>query len=300
MTVRNFKELEERINSKKKHTVVVASAHEKSTLEAVIRANEEGRMDYLLTGDGKKILEIADDLGKKINSDNIINTSSDEASAKKAVEAIRNGEADFLQKGLLHTATILKSVVNKETGLGTGKLINHVSIFQMPNYHKIFAITDGGMVIDPDLMKKKGIIENTVELFHKFGVEDPKVACMCALEEVNPKMQETLDARELREMNRRGEIKGCTVEGPISFDIAMTRHAASVKKFDSTVAGDTDIILAPGIAAGNMTIKSLYTLGNAIMAGVVIGAKCPIALTSRDSIPEGRYYSLLLCSSMVD
>lgn len=300
MEIKNFEELREKLGDVPKRTVSVACAHEENTLRALFRAKDEGLIDFVLTGNAKEIVRISEELGHRVSTDDIINTESDEEAAAISVKLVRDGEADFLQKGVLHTAAILRAVVNKQTGLGMGKIMNHVGIVQMPKYSKLVAFTDAGMIINPDLGTKKGMIENTVSLFHRFGYERPRVACMCALEEVNPKMPETVDARNLKEMNQQGIIKGCTVEGPISFDLALNPHTKGVKKFDSTVAGDADIIIAPNIAAGNMTLKALYTCADAIMAGIILGARCPVALTSRDSIPEGRYYSLLLCSGMLD
>ena len=299
MELKNFEELREKLGNVPKHTVSVACAHEESTLKALFKAKDEGLIDYVLTGNAKEIVSISDRLGHKIITDDIIDTKTDAEAAAVSVKLVHDGEADFVQKGVLHTAAILKAVVNKETGLGMGRIMNHVGIIQMPQFRKLVAFSDAGMIINPDLEKKKGIIENTVELFHALGYDDPKVACMCALEEVNPKMPETVEARALKEMNQQGIIKGCTIEGPISFDLALNPHTKDVKKFDSPVAGNADIVIAPDISAGNMTLKALYTCANAVMAGIILGAKCPVALTSRDSIPEGRYYSLLLCSGML-
>lgn len=300
MDIKNFEQIKQNMKSQQKRTVAVASAIEQHTLEAVFRAHDEGLVDYVLTGDAKKIHQIANELGRKVSDENIINTKDDVEAAAVAVSVINSGQADFLQKGLLHTSALLKAVVNKENGLRAGKMMNFVAMFEMPSYHKLFCITDGGMQIAPDLGKKKEIIESTVELFHSFGVENPKVACMCAVEAVNPKMLETVDAQALKEMNQKGEIKGCIVEGPISLDLTLNPGTAAVKGFNSPVAGDADIILAPGIAAGNMTIKALYSFGGATMGGVVVGGKCPISLTSRDSSIEGRVASLLLSCSILN
>ena len=299
MIITSFEQIKENMHVNTKRTVAVASAVEDKTLEAVMRAHDEGLVDYILTGPADEIIATADKIGRDIDKERIVNTADDQESAAKAVELVRTGEADFLQKGLLHTSTLLKAVVNRENGLRTGKMMNFVAMFQTSSYHKLFAITDGGMQIAPTLEQKKGIIENTVELFHSFGVKEPKVACMCAVEEINPKMQETVEAAALKEMNITGDIKGCIVEGPISFDLAMIPKTAKVKKFSSPVAGDADIILAPGIAAGNMLIKSLYTFGGAVMGGVVLGGACPVSMTSRDSSVESRLSSLLLSCSIL-
>lgn len=299
MTIKSFEQIKQNMRTNTKRTVAVASAVEDKTLEAVMRAHDEGLVDYILTGPAEEIMETAARIGRRLNSDYIVDTKDDKEAAEKAVELIRKGEADFLQKGLLHTSTLLKAVVNRENGLRAGKMMNFVAMFQTPAYHKLFAITDGGMQIAPNLQQKKEMIESTVELFHSFGVKEPKVACMCAVEEVNPKMIETVEAAALKDMNMRGEITGCIVEGPISFDLAMIPGTAQVKRFSSPVAGDADIILAPGIAAGNMLIKSLYTFGGAVMGGVVLGGICPVSMTSRDSTVENRVSSLLLSCSIL-
>ncbi|MEF9922499.1 MAG: phosphate acyltransferase [Anaerovoracaceae bacterium] len=294
----NFTELKKKIGSLTKKRVAIVAAQDVKTLQAVIKAKEEGFIEFVLLGDKKKIIKIGEEIGKQISPLDIINTETDEESAEKAVELVRQGKVDFIQKGLLQTATILKAVVNKEKGIATEKLLSHISILQIEGYHKLLAITDGGMVLDQTLANKKAMLENAVELFHRLGYKEPKVACMCALEKENPKMPETVQAAALKEMNINGEIKGCLVEGPISFDIAMEKEAGQVKGFDSPVCGETDIIVTPTLVAGNMTIKSLYTFGHGVMAGCVLGAKCPIALTSRDAEVEERYYSLLLCSGL--
>lgn len=300
MVIKSFAQIKQNMRANIRRTVAVASAVEDKTLEAVLRAHDEGLVDYLLTGPVDEIKGTADRIGRVIDTERIIDTKSDDESAAKAVELIRAGEADFLQKGLLHTSALLKAVVKRDTGLRCGKMMNFVAMFQTPFYHKLFALTDGGMQIAPTLEQKKEIIESTVELFHSFGVREPKVACMCAVEEINPKMPETVEAAELKAMNQRGEITGCIVEGPISFDLSMIPKTAGVKKFSSPVAGDTDIILAPGIAAGNMLIKSLYTFGGALMGGVVLGGICPVSMTSRDSAVESRIASLLLSCSILN
>ncbi|MFR7989766.1 MAG: bifunctional enoyl-CoA hydratase/phosphate acetyltransferase [Anaerovoracaceae bacterium] len=300
MVIKSFDQIRKNMRTQTKRTVAVASAAEGKTLEAVLRACDEGLVDYILTGRADEILATAEKIGRKVDTDRIADTKDDEQAAAKAVELIRKGEADFLQKGLLHTSALLKAVVNREKGLRTGRMMNFVAMFQTKKYHKLFAITDGGMQIAPNLEQKKGIIESTVELFHSFGVKEPKVACMCAVEEVNPKMPETVEAAALKEMNQRGEITGCIVEGPISFDLSMISGTSQVKKYSSPVAGDADIILAPQIAAGNMLIKSLYTFGEAVMGGVVLGGMCPVSMTSRDSSVEGRMSSLLLSCSILN
>lgn len=300
MEIKSFEQIRQNMRTQARRTVAVASAVEDKTLEAVLRACDEGMVDYVLTGPAEEIRETARRIGQKVDTNRIVDVRDETEAAAKAVELIHRGEADFLQKGLLHTSALLKAVVNRQTGLRAGRMMNFVAMFQTPKYHKLFAVTDGGMQIAPDLRQKKEMIQTTSALFHSFGVKTPKVACLCAVEEVNPKMPETVEAAALKEMNRSGELTGCIVEGPISFDLTMISGTSQVKRYSSPVAGDADIILVPGIAAGNMLVKSLYTFGEAVMGGVVLGGKCPISMTSRDSSVEGRIASLLLSCSILN
>ena len=296
--IESFSKLRELVESAKKRVVVVAAAHDAHTLEAVFKAHEEGVLDYILVGKAQEIRKIGEELSHPLEDSAIIHTETDEEAAAVAIEQIRNGKADFLQKGLLATSTLLKAVVNKETGIGTGNIISHVALLDIPAYHKIVGVTDGGMILYPDLEQKKAIVKNAVHMFHNFGYEEPKVAAVCAVEVKNPKMPETLDAAALKEMNENGEIDGCLVEGPISFDLAVNKESAVVKKYESKVTGEVDILLVPDICTGNIMVKGLLEFGQTQMAGCVIGAKCPIALNSRSATFEEKYYSLLACAYM--
>lgn len=299
MEIKNFKELRHAVGTAEKRTVAVACAHDEHTLEAVLKAHQENILDYILVGKEAEIIEKGKILGEDISKENIVNCETDEECAEVAVRLVNEGKADFLQKGLMQTATLLKAVVNKETGLSMGKAISHVALVDIPKYHKIIGVTDGGMIMYPDLSKKKDMAINAVDMFRKFGYEQPKVAVICAVEVVNPKMPETLDAQALKEMSLSGEIENCCLEGPISLDIAMNREAGVIKNFESPVAGDADILLMPAIYAGNVFVKGLCEFADAGFAGVVVGAKCPISLNSRSSSFEEKYYSLLACSLMV-
>jgi len=200
-------------------------------------------------------------------------------------------------KGRMQTADLLRQVVNKETGLQVGKIMSHVGLFQVPNYHKVVVLTDGGMLLQPDLEQKVKIINNAVDVLHALGYEDPKVAVMCGAEVLNKKAQESVDAAALKEMNVNGEITGCTVEGPISYDIALSKEIAEFKKFDSPVAGEADAMIMPCMAAGNMLGKSWTVSSNGMMAGIIVGAKVPIVLTSRGSSAEEKFYSIVLAAA---
>ncbi|QCX34421.1 bifunctional enoyl-CoA hydratase/phosphate acetyltransferase [Caloramator sp. E03] len=299
MEFRNFNELINKVqNSNKKKKVAVVAAHDEHTLEAVIKAMNDNIVESVLIGDKHRIEEILTKLNFNINDSNIIDIHDDKEAAMKAVELIRENKVDFIMKGKIQTADLLKAVVNKEKGLRTGNIMSHIAIHEIPNYHKLLAVTDGGMMMYPNLDEKKQIIENAVNTFLAMGYEKPKVAVLAAVENVNPKMPETLDAQNLKLMNLNGEINNCIVEGPISYDIVMSKESAKIKGFESPVVGDADILVVPNITAGNILGKSLVYSGGAKMAGFIVGASVPIVLTSRGSSSEEKYLSLVLSASL--
>ena len=300
MILKSFEELRDKVAACEKKKVVIICAHDGHTLEAALKASEEGILDYVLVGKKDDILRIGKDLGYTISPEDIIHAETDDEATRKGIALIREGKADFIQKGLMQTSTILKGVLDKEHGIRGEGSISHTAILDIPGYHKLVGLTDGGMMTYPDLNQKKDIIENAVKVFRGFGYEKPKVAVLAAVEVENPKMKETVDGAELKRMNQAGIIKDCIVEGPISVDLATRIESAKIKKYESPVAGDADILVAPDIAAGNLMSKALYVLGGARMAGIVVGAKCPIALISRSASYEEKYYSLLCCSYMTE
>ncbi|WP_347451494.1 bifunctional enoyl-CoA hydratase/phosphate acetyltransferase [Acetoanaerobium noterae] len=279
--------------------VAVVSAQDEHTLEAVFKAKKDNIVEPILIGNKKKIIEILSGLHESVLEESIINVESDSEAAEKAVELINENKADFIMKGKIQTADLLRAVVNKENGLRTGKVMSHIVIHEIPTYHKLLAVTDGGMMMYPSLDEKKQIIENAVSTFLALGYENPKVAVLAAVETVNPKMQESVDADMLKKLNIKGEIKNCIVEGPISYDLTMSKESASIKGFVSPVTGEADIIVVPNITVGNILGKSLVYSAGAKMAGFIVGAKVPIVLTSRGSTSEEKYLSLALSASAV-
>jgi len=277
--------------------VAVAAAEDKHTLEAVFKARSEGIVEPILVGNKERIKEIIKSMGESFQDENIHNANDVVESAELAVKLVNENKADFLMKGILETATLLKAVVNKETGLGTGKIMSHFVIQKIPSYHKMLVTTDGGMMMYPTLEQKKAILENAVDTLIAIGYDKPKVAILAAVEKVNPKMPETLDADALAKMNQNGEIKNCIVEGPLSFDIAIDKEIAQIKGFSSEVAGDADILIVPNITAGNILGKSLVVAAKAKMAGFIVGAKVPIVLTSRGSSSEEKYLSIVMSAA---
>lgn len=298
MIYKNFEDLFVAKKNLQKKKVVLAGAEDSHALEAVLLAAKEGFIQYILVGDKKRTKDLANFLGYDLKLEEIIAAANPQEAAFLAVEQIRFGQGDFLMKGKMETNVLLKEVVNRATGIGSGNLMSHIAIVESLNYHKLLAITDGGMIPYPTLEDKKGIIKNAVGLFHGLGYEIPKIGIMAATEVVNSKIQETVDGNALKEFSRENNFLGdCIVEGPISFDLAVNTEAATIKGYKSPVAGDVDIMVMPNLIAGNLTAKALLCLGQAKMAGCVLGALVPIVVTSRGSSLEEKYISLLFCAA---
>ena len=276
--------------------MAVAAAADPHSLEAALEARRAGIAEPLLVGDRGAILSLLEGLGESVPDEDIIDASGSAEAAARAVALVREGRASFLLKGGLDTSVLLRAVVDKERGLSRGRLMSHFTIFEIPGYHKLLAPVDGGMVTYPTLEQKKQIIENTVEMFHALGYDRPKVGVLACVEKINPKMPETVEADALKQMNLRGEIPGCVVEGPISYDCAVSKEIADYKGFESPCAGDCDILLAPNIHAGNIMGKMLTVTCGAKMAGFIVGAACPIAMTSRGSSAEEKFDSIVLAA----
>ena len=276
--------------------MAVAAAADPHSLEAALEARRAGIAEPLLVGDRGAILSLLEGLGESVPDEDIIDASGSAEAAARAVALVREGRASFLLKGGLDPSGLLRAVVDRAHGLSRGRLMSHFTIFEIPGYHKLLAPVDGGMVTYPTLEQKKQIIENTVEMFHALGYDRPKVGVLACVEKINPKMPETVEADALKQMNLRGEIPGCVVEGPISYDCAVSKEIADYKGFESPCAGDCDILLAPNIHAGNIMGKMLTVTCGAKMAGFIVGAACPIAMTSRGSSAEEKFDSIVLAA----
>ena len=267
--------------------VPTAVAHpcEASALAGAVEAGGKGLILPILVGPKAKIEEIAIKNGIDLGKSRIVDAPHSHASAAKAVELIRRGEAELLMKGSLHTDELLSAVVARETGLRTGRRISHVFIMDVPTYHKVLVVTDAAINIAPALDDKVDICQNAIDLAVSLGVSTPKVAILAAVETVNSKMPATIDAAALCKMADRGQITGGLLDGPLAFDNAISKEAAKTKGIRSEVAGDPDILLVPDLESGNMLAKQLTFLANADSAGLVLGARVPIILTSRaDSV----------------
>ena len=283
-------------------TVAVAAAEDKEVIEAVSMAVERSLANFLLFGDSDQINEILQSVAPELKDSpavSVLHTGSVKESAESAVKAVRNNEAHALMKGNVATADILKAVLNKEFGLRTGNVLSHVAVFEIPGNDRLILLTDAGMNIAPELEQKSQIIKNAVRVAHGIGIDTPKVAPLAAVEVVNPAMQATIDAAVLTQMNRRGQIKGCIVDGPLALDNAVSLEAAEHKGITSEAAGKADILLVPNIETGNALYKSLTYFAGAKVGAVIAGAKAPIVLTSRADSAESKLYSLALaiCSA---
>jgi phosphotransacetylase len=267
--------------------VPTAVAHpcEATALEGAVEAAQKGLIAPLLVGPATKIAETAASAGIDLGDLPIVDVPHSHASATKAVELIREGKAEILMKGSLHTDELMSAIVSREGGLRTGRRISHVFIMDVPTYHKVLLVTDAAINIAPTLEDKVDICQNVIDLAVSLGLEKPKVAILAAVETVTSKMPATIDAAALCKMAERGQIKGALLDGPLAFDNAISKEAAEMKGIKSAVAGDPDILLAPDLEAGNILAKQLSFLANADSAGMVLGAKVPVILTSRaDSV----------------
>lgn len=282
-----------KLKGDKRVTLSVAAAHDEEVLLAIKSAVEMDIITPILIGQENKIREIGKEINFDLNKFKIINKGTIEECAETAVKLVSSGEADFVMKGLLDTSVILKAVLNKEWGLRTDSLLSHVMVYEVPSYDKLLVTTDGGMNIEPDYDQKVKILKNAIEATKPLGLKHIKVACLAAKEKVNPKMQATVDARALQEAGERGEFgNDVTVEGPLAFDLSVSKEAAKIKGFKSKVSGETDIMLMPTIEVGNGIGKALTYFAGSKSAGIIMGAKAPIVLVSRADSHESKLYSI--------
>lgn len=278
-------------------TVAVAAAEDEEVLHAVADALKKNLAHFLLFGDGNSITALLEQIDPGIISNekvNIIHAETPSLACDLAVKAVSQKEADVLMKGHVSTSVILKSVLNKEFGLRTGNVLSHAAVFEVPGFASLKIVTDAAMNIAPDLNQKVQITNNTVRIARSIGIETPKVAAIAAVEVVNPAMQATLDAAALTQMNHRGQIKNCIIEGPLALDNAVSLQAAEHKSITGEVAGQADILLVPTIEVGNTLYKSLIYFAKAKVGAIIAGARAPIVLTSRADTAESKLYSLAL------
>ena len=285
-------DLAKKIGPKK---VAVALAEDEEVLLALGQARKEKIIEGILVGTKEKIEKLAQKDQIDIRKFEIEEETDGFVASLKCCEHINRGEADLMMKGLVGTAHFMKAILDKEKGLGTGKLLSHVAVFEIPRYPKLLMITDAAINISPSLMEKAQIIQNAVAVSHSLGIETPLVACIAAVEKVNPeKMPATVDCACLSMMAQRGQIKGVVVDGPLGLDNAISEKSAEVKGIKSQVAGNADIILCPNIETGNVIYKTLIEFAFAKCAAIVVGTKVPVILTSRADSHETKFMSIAL------
>ncbi|MCR5399228.1 MAG: phosphate butyryltransferase [Lachnospiraceae bacterium] len=294
---KSFDDLLAKVSEIKLKKLSVAVAQDKAVLEAVKIAKERGIADSILVGDEDQIAKIASEIGMNLADFKVIDEKDIVEASLKAVKLVHDGEADMYMKGLLPTGTFLKSVLNKEVGLRTGKPLSHVCVFEIPGIDRLLFLTDVAFMPYPTLEDKKCIIEYTVDVAKACGVTMPKVAPLAALETVNEKMPVTVEAAELTRMNEAGEITGCIVDGPLSLDIALYKEAAEEKgALDRKVAGDADILLFPDIHAGNLVYKAIVHMVPCKNGNILTGTKAPVILTSRSDTVDVKVNSIALAA----
>ena len=288
---RYFEELLARCSDLPPMPTAVAHPCDAASLSGAVEAAEKGLLAPVLVGPEHRIKAVAEAEGLDISPYKLVGTKHSHQSAEQAVAIVRLGEASVLMKGSLHTDELLHEVMKKETGLRTERRVSHVYVMQVPTYPRALMITDAAISIYPTLEDKRDIVQNAIDLGHALGIAQPKVAILSAVETVTPKIPGTVDAAALCKMADRGQITGGLLDGPLAFDNAINEEAAAVKGIRSPVAGRADILIAPDLEAGNMIAKQLTFLANAEAAGIVLGARVPIILTSRADSVQARLAS---------
>ena len=280
-----------------KKRLVVAYANDSHSIEAVAQAVEMGLVEATLVGDTEAIKQICAENGYDISRFRIVHETNDTKGAERAVELIRNGEADVLMKGLVSTDKYMHAILNKEKGLvDPNAVISHVTVMECPAYHKLLVVSDVAIIPCPDLKQKTAIIKYVTKTAKKLGIDTPKVAMIAPTEQVLPKVQSTVDAAILAKMNERGQLPGMIVEGPMALDVAVDREAAEIKKMHSPVAGDADCLVFPNLESGNVFYKTNTKLAGARLGAVLMGARVPSVLSSRGDNVETKLNSIALAA----
>ena len=274
--------------------IAVAAGHDPDVIESLQLAREMGLAEAVLVGDRKKIEPMADAAGLHLDSGQLIHQPDESAAALKAIGLVRDGAADLLMKGKINTSVLIRAVLNREKGLRTGRQLSQVIVFQVPGIDRLMIMTDAAINLAPELAQKAEICRNAIHVAHALGIGEPNVALLCALEFVNPAMPATVDAAALTMMNRRGQLKGGYVEGPIALDVPMSRFAADRKGIETPLVENTDVFIAPDIEAANILYRAILYMAGGESGGIVVGAKVPLILLSRAETPETKIRSIAI------
>jgi phosphate butyryltransferase len=290
----NLNELVESARLRGPVKIAVAAGHDPDVIEALKQARAIDLADGVFVGNAEKILSLARKAKFEIPEEQLIHEPDEAAAARKAIALIREGKASLLMKGKISTATLIRAVLDKEAGLRTGRLLSQVIVFQVPRFDRLMVMTDAAINIAPTLEQKADICRNAIEVAHAIGIEKPNLAVLCALEFVNPEMPATMDAASLTLMNRRGQLTGAYVEGPIALDVPLSKFAADRKAIDSPLVENTDIFVAPDIEAANILYRAILYFAQGESGGIVIGARVPLILLSRAESPETKIRSIAI------
>ena len=308
MAIKNFVELVDMAKRKGPRRVAIVAAHDPATLLAAREAQKEGLAYPILVGDSAAMAGIAKERDIDLAGMTVIDEPHPKLAARRAVELVKNGQADLAMNGLAQPRHLIEAALtsagtsassveplstrDREKGLRNGRLLTNVGVFEIPGLDRLLMVSDIGVVVSPTLEQRAAIIQNAIGVAHRLGIEEPRVAILAATETVDPKVPLSVDAAKLSKMARRGQIKGGIVDGPMALDIAISPHSARIKGIRGDVAGQADILIVPDIEAGNLLAKTITYFAKGIMASVVVGGKCPLAMPSRADPPEAKLASL--------
>lgn len=298
--VKSFDELLEKVKARRQiKRMVVAGSHSDHAMEAVVLGIKEGLVTPIFCGDEKKTVELLAHYGGGDAKYTLYPCATKEEAAMRAIRCVLDGEADFIMKGQMDTSDIMGPALKRENGLRTeASVVNALGFAEIETHHKMLGMTDGSICVAPDVSQKRWMIQNSVDAMRRMGWECPYVACLAAIEKVNPKMQATVDGAELQKMNEDGLITGCIVEGPVAFDCAINRSSAEIKGIQSRIAGEADLVLFPDLQAANIGIKIIIETGRNKVGTAVLGLKVPIVMSSRGGSVGTKFRSLLVAASM--
>jgi len=292
--IRNLEELVDQAGKLGPAKMAVIEAHDPDVLQSLSQAEPLGLVSPILVGDPAKIEDAARKVGYKLRPESLVAASGQDASLRLAIDLVREGKADLLMKGKVTTSTLIRGVLDKERGLRSGGLLSQVIVFETPRIPRLMIMTDAAINIAPTLENKADICRNAIEVAHALGVAEPKVVLLAALEFVNPAMPATVDAAALAQMNRRGQISGAYLEGPLALDVPLSRFAAECKSIQSPVVEAADVFIAPDIEAANILYRAITYFAGGKSGGIVVGARVPLVLLSRAESPETKVHSISL------
>jgi phosphate butyryltransferase len=291
---RSFDELLNAARARGPVSIAVAAAHDPDVIEALKHARELGLAEGILVGRGIEIRALCREAGFDIPDSQIVNESEPAAAVRQAIALVREGRAKLLMKGKIATASLIRALLDKDAGLRSNRQLSQVVVFQVPGFDRLMLLTDAAINIAPTLAQKAELCRNAIEVAHAMGIEKPNIAALCALELVNPEMPATVDAAALTAMQRRGQIPGCYIEGPIALDAPLSKFAAARKNISSPVVENTDIFLAPDIEAANILYRAIVYFAKAESGGIVVGARVPLVLLSRAETAETKLHSIAI------